>query len=160
MALFKLLRSLNLIINMENTDVEPTQEGNDYYARIQEFMQRMGYKKPAHIALFYLGRALNRVAFKQSDSSHDKKPVLNKVDFNGMDWFKIMRLQTDLREKTQQYSLHNAMEPLLQRFYQYMPISAEQFDVSPQESLFFLFAGYSYFEPGKKKNVDEQETEN
>lgn len=147
-ALLLLLTRLNLMTMTEAQEgAEVLPQKKDYMKDMQEFMQRMGYTDPACMALFYLGRALNVVAYQQAQKSHSKKPILNKVDFNGMDWAKLCRLNTDLREKTQQYGLHKKMEPLLGRFYQYMPPSATQYALSPQEGLFYLFAGYSYSNP-------------
>ena len=46
------------------------------------------------------------------------------------------------------------MEPLLARFFKHMPSTEADHNLSPQEALFYLFAGYSYFDPGSSEQAE------
>ncbi|MGB5927027.1 MAG: TM1802 family CRISPR-associated protein, partial [Cyclobacteriaceae bacterium] len=158
-ALLLLLDRLYPIPTMETDNTrEKEPEEKDYYQRMDAFMERMRYELPSQRALFYLGRALNQVAYAQAAKQHSSKPVLNKVNFNGMDRSQIMRLHNDLREKTQQYRIHGKTEGLLSRFMQHFQAREEDWQLSPQETIFYLFAGYSYFDK-KQKETEETPSE-
>ncbi|MFA0960316.1 TM1802 family CRISPR-associated protein [Roseivirga sp. BDSF3-8] len=158
-ALLLLLDRLYPIPTMETDNtIEKEPEEKDYYQRIDTFMERVGYEQSAQRALFFLGIALKKVADKQKEKGYSKKPVLNKVNFNGMDRSQIIRLHNDLREKVQQYSIHKSTEGLLSRFQQHFQAREEDWRLSPQETIFYLFAGYSYFDK-KQKETEETPSE-
>jgi CRISPR-associated protein Csh1 len=92
---------------------------------------------------------LNTVAQAQYKKEHKNKPVLKKLNYNGMDRDDIRRLYHDLWEKTQQYSLHRLTETTLSRFS--MLFKHERWTMKPEEALFFILSGYAFF-AGKTKN--------
>lgn len=141
-ALFYALKQLNLL-DMENetTQQEPSETGSEFQQRIELFFTKMDYTD-SEKALFYLGRILNSVARAQYDKQHESKPVLRKVNFNGMDAEAIARLSLDLREKVKQYNIYKYTDWSFSKFtdlfnYKNWPLKA-------QESVFYLMAGYSF----------------
>ncbi|WP_165840872.1 TM1802 family CRISPR-associated protein [Larkinella punicea] len=159
LAFIQILKQFNLINPMEVDQLDDLEEITldaapeeqilpDYQQKIEEFFLRMSYK-PEHKALFYLGRVLNTVAQTQYKKEHKTKPVLKKLNYNGMDRDDIRRLHRDLVEKTQQYSIHRLTESTLSRFM--MLFNHQNWTMKPDEALFFILSGYSFFAGSKKK---------
>jgi len=164
LAFIQILKQFNLIHPMEEDqfievdeitlDAAPEEQVlPEYQQKVEEYFTRMNYK-PEHKALFYLGRALNTVAQTQYKKEHKTKPVLKKLNYNGMDKADIRRLHRDLVEKTQQYSIHRFTESTLSRFT--MLFEYENWKMNPEEALFFILSGYSFFAGIKKKNKDNE----
>ena len=164
LAFIQILNQFNLINPMEENQTDDPEEITldaapeeqvlpEYQQKVEEFFVRMNYK-PEHKALFYLGRVLNTVAQTQYKKEHKTKPVLKKLNYNGMDRDDIRRLHRDLVEKTQQYSIHRYTESTLSRFM--MLFNHENWTMKPDEALFFILSGYSFFAGTKKKSTDNE----
>ena len=121
---------------------------------VQSFFDAMDYQ-PAQSALFYLGRALNQAAHAQQQKGN-KKAVLEKINYNGMDKRSIFRLSTDLFEKAKQYDIVNKMQWNLGEFNRRFDFN--NWDMNPQEALFFILSGYTYGIKTKSENEDSSET--
>ena len=123
---------------------------------IVAFFDRMSYTD-AQKAMFYLGKVLNSVAHAQVKKKHDSKPVLNKLNFNGMDKRAVMRLRLDLMEKCKQYDVLNYNELNFSKFNDlYNP---EKSNLTSEEAVFYLLAGYSFRTPTEAEKEPET-TEN
>ena len=92
--------------------------------------------------MFYLGRILSSIAYAQYKKGHDSKPVLNKINFNGMDVQSIIRLSLDLSEKARQYNLHLETDGNFARFRE--NFNEKQWNMSNEQNVFYLMAGYSF----------------
>ncbi len=121
-------------------------------AAISAFFERMGYSDEQR-AMFYLGRILSSVARAQKSSGHDSKPILNKINFNGMDASDLKRLQIDLFEKCKQYtrSSSNVLAYNEMNFSKLTDLfkdsKTDPWDkrMKANESLFYLLSGYSFW---------------
>ncbi len=69
---------------------------------MEDFLEQQGFSKEAR-ALFYLGALVNRVALKQAGKGHKTKPVLNKVNYQGMSRRDILRLYEDVWDLIRHY---------------------------------------------------------
>lgn len=147
-ALFYILKQLNLLKRMENNTNESLIEEQK---PIEAFFQKMNYKD-SQKAMFYLGRVLNSVAYAQQKKTHDSKPILNKVNYNGMDKKTIMRLQKDLFDKCRQYSILPYNEPMFSHFTNLY--NENDWTLRPEEALFYLLAGYSFRENASVKSIN------
>lgn len=143
-ALIYTLRKLNLL-EMEN---EPSPQSetpesikSDFQQRIEAFFQKMEYSE-SEKALFYLGRILSSVAYAQYKKGHESKPVLNKINYNGMDADSIVRLTLDLREKVRQYNIHRETDWDFGRFTG--QFNEKDWPLSKEQNVFYLMAGYSF----------------
>jgi CRISPR-associated protein Csh1 len=164
LAFIEFLKKLNILKDMENTQIHnedtplvsvssSNEEGKkkitaqEIQAKIDAFFLRMNYSNPQQ-AMFYLGRILDAVARKQAEKSYESKPVLNKINFNGLDVNAIRRLKGDLFEKTLQYrEIHDNCKPLFGRFdslFEYNHAESKSWSMKPEESLFYLLSGYSF----------------
>jgi CRISPR-associated protein Csh1 len=105
------------------------------------------------LALFCLGRALNVVGYAQERKKHTTRPILNKINFNGMEWDDINKLTSEIWEKSNQYQVvttakgkqfqvRKKIEEWLDLFSKYA--QEENWNFSKEENLFFLMAGYVF----------------
>ncbi len=155
LAIFQVLKRLNLLKNMEEANINSIsteeQEPTSYQQKTEAFFETMGYTEPQK-AMFYLGRALSGIASAQVKAKHANKPILEKVNYNGMDIKSILKLYADLREKVKQYVKYDTLkfvEPPLSNFDErFQPTN---WKMAPDEALFFLFSGYSFRVPTDKK---------
>ncbi len=142
-ALIYALKQLNLLDMEKITTSLPEAEKfhSDSQLRILAFFEKMNYTE-AEKALFYLGRVLDSVGRAQYDKLHKSKPVLKKVNYNGMDSDAIIRLSLDLREKTRQYDIIRFTDPDFTRFTSLF--NPKQWPLSEEQNVFYLMAGYSF----------------
>ena len=154
-ALFTSLQKLGLLTKNENfmdkkSNVQTTAISNNP----EDFFEKMAYKD-SQKALFYLGRALNTIAFAQQQQKHASKPILNKLNYNGMDKDDILRLGHELWEKANQYSqisyngkphyFLNRTEWNLKHFHNFFDYEHwEDQDIKEEEALFYILTGYSF----------------
>lgn len=143
-ALLKLVQHFNLFNNMKDNNqnelqqdtIEPIEGKNS----IEDFFVKMAYNDDQK-AMFYLGQILNSVAFAQSKKNHNK-PILNKLNYNGMDVESVMWLNNELKEKTKQYDILGFTEGVFSKFT--IHFSANHFQLKPAETLFYILSGYSF----------------
>ncbi len=150
LAFLQVLKKLKLInMNTQNENeneneiqqLPQTSAAEIQQQQINAFFKKMEYS-PAQKAMFYLGKALNAVAKAQYNKKHKSKPVLNKINYNGMDKDHIERLRIDLGEKTQQYQIHYFTEDYFEKFTEFFDYN--NWEMSSQESIFFILTGYSF----------------
>ncbi|RIH67158.1 hypothetical protein D1164_01645 [Mariniphaga sediminis] len=140
--LLNLLKSLNLTDMEENEKIsQETPESSD---KLQRFFIDMGYS-PQQQALYWLGRIINKVGTAQYKKGHQQKPVLNKINYNGMDHSKIQRLYVDAFELSSQYKIVNQINYYSRMFSQGFPADERLWVLSPQESVFYILSGFSLY---------------
>jgi len=168
LAFIEALKKLNLInINTmdENITKSETVEtsSKDYGQQVESYFDKMGYTETQK-ALFYLGRILNQVAYAQKESSHPTKPILNKINYNGMDKDAVLRLYLDLQEKVRQYVNKinlTSVEFNFSKFTQYYNPNNPIKWLSPEENVFYILTGYSFYTKMKEDNNKKpQKTDN
>lgn len=140
--LFKTLQNLNLL-NMETTEKRETkpESKNSLQVAVEKFFKEMGYTKEQE-ALFYLGRVASQVGDAKYRNKHKNKPILKKINFNGMDANALMRLANDLSEKAVQYSIHQQTDWNLSHFNE--SFKKEKWSLDRDENIFYLMAGYTF----------------
>ncbi len=107
-------------------------------------------------ALFYLGLMMKRVAIAQASKGHKNKPILKRVNFQGMSQKDFIRFYEELVEKLRQYNIINFYsEWLMNRFHYYMgaALTQEKWHLNEHANVFFIMAGYA-FQVGKKSSPD------
>ena len=152
-AFFYSLRQLKLLkINNMSTE----KNTNNTNEELAEFFIKMDYGDDEK-ALFYLGQMLNRTAYMQ-DRNNNKKNVLDKLNYNGMDEATIYRLSTDLFNKARQYNATNEIDWSFRKFNELFNV--KKWNMSPQKSLFFILSGYTYRIKSKTNSSSSTETQN
>jgi len=107
-------------------------------------------------ALFLLGYIIGEIGRKQEGKDIKNKPILNKINFLGMDVEKIKRLSNEIFEKLMQYKILQYNEKIFNIFKMLFEENVNKWKLSNQENVFYVlsgyaFSGYSYF----KKYRDE-----
>ncbi len=163
LVFLKFLKEIKLLNNnnmQENKDLQKT--GSDYKTRIEIFFADMDYTDRQK-GLFYLGRVLDQVAYAQVQSKHTTKPVMNKLNYNGMDKDAVMRLYLDLQEKVRQYVTKlnlTSVEFDFARFIQYFNPNSSDNELSPEENVFYILSGYSFGRISSGKSTETENIEN
>ncbi len=127
--------------NEEKTIETAEKHPSTFLQRMETFFQKMGYGEQEK-AMFFLGRVLSTVAYAQYKKGYEAKPILNKINFNGMDVQAITRLSLDLAEKTVQYSIHQNTEWDFARFRN--SFNPTHWTLTSEQNVFYLLAGYSF----------------
>jgi CRISPR-associated protein Csh1 len=135
------LQQLNLIQNpITMKEENETVSANSIAENIQAFFSTLNYSNEQQ-ALFYLGRALNQIAYAQEKKGHNKR-ILEKLNFNGMDSKHITRLSTELFEKAMQHDVLSDAQWNLAEFNR--RFNPEHWKLNPQEATFYILSGYTY----------------
>ena len=149
-AFFQFLKKIKLL-DMEEKIIPSAATLEEKSTAINAFFDRMGYTDDQK-ALFYLGRVLGNVGYAQWKKDHKTKPILAKLNYNGMEAKAIMRLRLDLLEKCRQYNILSYFnEDAFSKFHDYFRLEGWNKRMKPDEALFFLLAGYSF----KTKDEDK-----
>ena len=146
--------------NIEN--LKPIEEvKKDYWQSIEKFFVDMQYNDMQK-GLFFLGRVLSQVAYAQAKSNHPTKPVLNKINYNGMDRDAIVRLKLDLAEKVRQYVRKinlASVEHNFSKFTHYFNPNSREEWLTPEENVFYLLSGYSFGMIKTNENSSDKENQ-
>jgi CRISPR-associated protein Csh1 len=164
LAFIQVLKELNLInikdMEGDNEVLKPLEESsNDFGQRIVEFFKKMSYTENQK-ALFYLGRVLSQIAYAQYNKQHKNKPVLNKINYNGMEKDDIIRLRVDLAEKARQYNIVNKVEYNFSNFTNLFNANDKTQMLSPTENVFYILSGYSYGMVTDTEEIENSENSN
>jgi len=143
-ALIYALRKLKLMPMEPNDEknIETAEKAQSaFLQRMETFFQKMGYGDQEK-AMFFLGRVLSTVAYAQYKKGYASKPVLNKINFSGMDVQAMTRFSLDLAEKTIQYGIHQNTEWDFARFRQ--TFNPKYWTLTSEQNVFYLLTGYSF----------------
>ena len=153
LALFSSLKKLNLSTMSSNHDPEVEQLQHQYPNKeIDEFLS-LKKSNRNQIALFSLGRAINTVAYAQELKGHPSRPILNKLNYNGMDVQEVIDLSRALMEKGVQYRevktkkgntyrVRRRVEDYLDLFNKFL--DTETWSLSREEAVFHIISGYVF----------------
>ncbi|MDP3642359.1 MAG: TM1802 family CRISPR-associated protein [Bacteroidota bacterium] len=147
-SVIKYLFLLNLLKSLNLTDMEENektiQENLESSDKLQQFFIDMGYS-PQQKSLYWLGRIINKIGTAQYKKGHQQKPVLNKINYNGMDHSKIQRLYVDAFELANQYRIANEINYYSKMFSLGFPADEKLWTISHQEGVFYILSGFSLY---------------
>lgn len=158
-ALLLFLKKIKLL-NMEDQSKPSSASLEESNSAISAFFSRMSYTDDQKAA-FYLGRILSSIGQAQYKKGHKTKPVLQKVNYNGMDAAALKRLYSDLFEKSKQYEVLKYNEANFSKFTDLFVDSKDNpwnKRIKSEESLFYLLAGYSYRTPKEAASDEDIES--
>jgi len=137
----------------------PSKEVNLSIMEIEEFLHRQGFNNEAK-ALFYLGVLVNRVAMAQMRKEHRKKPILRKIQFQGMSEKELYALYQDVIEKLRQYNKMTLFsEGIMNRFHYYYGSLDKTWPLNDRANVFYIMAGYAYMVGSKAPDSTKEEEE-
>ncbi len=127
--------------------------------RMESFIQVQGFSAEAR-GLFFLGALLHRVALAQYSKGHKSKPILKKINFQGMKPRDMQRLLLELTEKLLQYRRMTAFSDALmsqhQAYYSHV-VAGSDAELDELQNVFFLLTGYSYMVGSKVPDANKEE---
>jgi CRISPR-associated protein Csh1 len=156
------LKNLNLL---EGFDVPNTTQIN--FVLVQDMIpeQILNYWNNVEIyedeqkkSLFLLGYMMGEIGISQSSQEIKNKPILNKINFQGMSTEKLIRLANEVPEKLKQYRKLNYNENINTAFRILFESNMKNWKLSNQENVFYVLSGYSYSNYllwKRKKNIKD-----
>ncbi|MBZ4665033.1 TIGR02556 family CRISPR-associated protein [Mahella sp.] len=110
---------------------------------IKGYIEEMGYDEPK-TALFLLGYLIGQVADGQRSSGMDNKPVLDKLNYQGMTKLRVWRLSDEVFEKLRQYKRFAYNEGIFAQHRMLMEKYISNWPLTDQENVFYILSGYAY----------------
>jgi len=148
-------------LNKEGTLLMTETTKRDLIADTEHFLENNGFT-PEQRSLFYLGALINKIGLAQYHKGHKAKPILNKIQYQGMSRDEVQQLYLEACEKVTQYARSEQpgwmmdCERLSERFNFYAG-NAEKWS-SEQQNVFFIMSGYSFMvRYYSKKEIEETE---
>jgi CRISPR-associated protein Csh1 len=127
------------IMGIKNLNMEGIpDEINQYWHDIEI------YNDEQKRALFLLGYLIGQVGSAQSKAGHKTKPILNKINFQGMDLSRISNLSNEILEKLMQYKIRDFNENVFAAFKTLLDRNIHNWQLSNQEDVFYLLSGYAF----------------
>jgi len=111
---------------------------------IKKYIEQIGYNEQ-ETAMFLLGYLIGEIGNVQYRKTEEgNKPILNKLNFNGLDKPKIIRLTKDVFNKLNQEKIRQYNEVTFFDMKTLMDKNIENWKLNKDESLFYVLSGYSY----------------
>lgn len=110
---------------------------------MRDYLVEMQYSGP-QAALFLLGYLIGEVGKGQLRARHEGKPVLEKINYQGLSWQKVMQLSNEIVERLRQYDRLRYNERLYAEMKRLMDAHRGDWPLSPQENTFYILSGYAY----------------
>ncbi len=130
-----LLRGLKM--NESNGNIAVPEE-------ITKFWNDIGTYDDPRKALFLLGYIVGNVGNRQYLSGHKTKPILNKINFQGMNIQTIIHLTNDIFEKLTQYKILGYNETIFHQYKRLVDTYSSNWPLNSQENVFYILSGYSF----------------
>ena len=127
----------------------------------KSYIQTMGYNEQ-QTALFLLGVLIGAIGRAQNNRQREReqegtyKPILNKINFNGMDKYRIMKLSNEITNKLRHEKIQKYHEATYSAHKYLLDKNIQKWKLNKDESLFYLLSGYGY-QTMKKRNEKEDE---
>lgn len=110
---------------------------------LKQYIEKMSYDEQKS-ALFVLGYLIGEVGNAQYKRLDGNKPILNKLNFNGIDTSKLLRLTNDVYAKLNQEKIRNFNEVTYNELLKLLNSNLNSWKLNKDENLFYILSGYSY----------------
>ena len=153
-ALQKFLMKLNLYDKIGGGEMGLSDD-------FQRYVDEMKYDEQ-ETALFLLGYLMGEIGQQQYKSGSSKaKPILNKLNFEGMGKEKLLLLVNSVAARLHQYKIFIFNEVIFSEMKKLLDKNFENWTKSPQENVFYILSGYGYateriLKGGHKNDREEQ----
>jgi CRISPR-associated protein Csh1 len=95
-------------------------------------------------ALFMLGYLIGEVGNKQRTSESSKKPILDKINYQGMNLKRISMLSNEIFEKLDQYKARDYNEVNFAVMKRFMDKNIFCWRISDSENVYWILSGYAF----------------
>lgn len=135
----KFLEYIGCLKEVEGLDVNELKVKED----IKKYISKIGYSEQ-QTAMFLLGYLIGEVGNAQYKRADGQKPILNKLNFNGIDKAKIKRLANDVYSKLIQEKIRSFNEVTYQEMKRLIDLNLSNWKLNKDENLFYILSGYSF----------------
>ncbi|KXG74363.1 TIGR02556 family CRISPR-associated protein [Thermotalea metallivorans] len=160
-VLLRYLEELSVLKGGEAMDTSILRIGAGYKA----FIEEVGYNEQ-QAAMILLGKLIYEIGEAQKENRLTSKPILNKINFQGMTLNKIQLLTLSVFEKLKQYKLMTNektgyfIEAVYSDFKMLFDRNQDKWQLSPQENVFYILSGYALGSRPINQRKQEGEKEN
>lgn len=140
-------RKLNILggLNMNERNISIDDIGEILQKDVLSYWKDIEiYEDDRRKVLFLLGYLIGEIGNTQSSTGHKKKPILNKINFQGMEIEKLVRLSNDVLEKLRQNNILQYNEDTYSALKLLMDDNIEDWKLSNQENVFYTLSGYAF----------------
>lgn len=147
--LLKFLEKLGCIEEVSSMDTSALNVKDD----VKQYIQNVGYNEQ-QTAMFLLGCLIGEVGnaqykrmpkTKNETAVETKKPILNKLNYSGMDKGRIVRLSNEIINKLRQEKILNAGNEIIYNEYRKLfDANISAWKLNKSENLFYILSGYAY----------------
>lgn len=154
--LLKFLENIGCLEGGRGMDISKLNIDED----IKRYIEEMGYTEE-QTAMFLLGYLVGRVGNKQYSDRDGKKPILNKLNFNGMDLSKVKRLSSEIVNKLKQNKILKYNEIIYFEHKQLFDKNIKNWSLNKHDNLYYILSGYAYstaksiYKEGGKSNEQQ-----
>lgn len=110
---------------------------------IKDYITSMGFGEQ-EAALFLMGILIGEIGNSQYKRTDGQKPILNKLNFNGIDKAKIKRLKNEVLNKLTQEKIRNFNEMTYSQMSMLLDANINNWKLNKDENLFYILSGYAY----------------
>lgn len=160
--LLRFLEKLSVITGGEKMDISQLTISEEF----REFIKDVGYSEE-QTSLVLLGKLIYEIGKAQSKNKLISKPILDKINYQGMSLNKLQKLSNEVFEKLKQYKLITSDKSsyYLQNIYTdhktLFDKNINNWNLTSQESVFYILSGYAIgSRPIEKKKDKDKEEEN
>jgi len=111
---------------------------------VQKWVTQMRYDS-WKTALFLMGYLIGKIGNEQYNKDDKRKSILDKIDFKGMKWDRILRLVGDIMSSLRNYKILKYNEGVYHEMCKLIDQSRGFIERNdPAENLFYILTGYSF----------------
>ncbi len=140
--LIRLLRDLG-VVEMASEDLSTEYIVKQLPSEISEWFAEMGYPSFAR-GLFLLGYLVGEVGKAQFKKGDEKKSILNKIDFYGMNRERVIELANLILKSLRDYRQLQYNEDLYYKMKAMLDKHLSELDKRPAENVYYILSGYAF----------------
>jgi CRISPR-associated protein Csh1 len=155
MLKFNYLMLLMQEMGLMSQNVPETYELN-VEEEVQKWIKQMRYDS-WKTALFLMGYLIGKIGNAQYNKEDKRKSILDKIDFKGMKWDRILRLVGEIMNSLRNYRILEYNEGVYHEMCKLIDQSRALIEKNdPEENLFYILTGYSFATYGSIRRGQNQ----
>lgn len=110
---------------------------------IKNYWKEMNFSQQ-QATLFMLGYLIGEVGNKMRTPESSKKPILDKINYQGMNLKRILMLSSEIFEKLDQYKVREYNEVNFAVMKRFMDKNIPCWQISDSENVYWILSGYAF----------------
>jgi CRISPR-associated protein Csh1 len=110
---------------------------------IKNYFKEMEFSEE-EAALFLLGYLIGEIGRKQRTDTSEKKPILEKINYHGMNTKRLMILVNDVFEKLNQYKIRQYNESIFSVMKFLFDKNIKGWKLSDLDNVYYILSGYAF----------------